>query len=146
MANYIAVYGMPVAAFGASPQPTTILNPTITFTDSSSNAASWLWSFGDVANSSSTDQHPVFTYADPDCYLVILEVTSQDGCVDTASQLVCIGPDVSIYVPNTFTPDGNGNNDVFIPVTIGIDPDEYELWIFDRWGNMIFYSDELDEG
>jgi len=146
MANYISVYAVPVAAFGASPQPTTILNPIISFTDSSSNATSWLWSFGDVANSSSTDQHPTFTYPDPTCYFVLLEVTSQDGCIDTASQLVCIDPDVSIYVPNTFTPDGNGTNDVFIPVTVGMDPDEYELWIFDRWGNMIFYSDELDEG
>ncbi|MFM2016902.1 MAG: hypothetical protein RL007_558 [Bacteroidota bacterium] len=146
MANYISVYAMPVAAFGAGPLPTTVLNPTITFTDSSQNASSWLWSFGDLNNSSSTDQNPSFTYPDADCYMVVLEVTSADGCQDTATMPVCIDPDVTIYVPNTFTPDGNGLNDEFIPVTIGIDPDQYELWIFDRWGNMIFYSDELNEG
>ncbi|HTF04561.1 MAG TPA: gliding motility-associated C-terminal domain-containing protein, partial [Bacteroidia bacterium] len=140
------VFAVPVAAFTAGPQPTTILNPVVTFTDASTNAASWLWSFGDLANSSSTDQHPTFTYPDPICYLVELEVTSSDGCVDTAVQLVCIDPDVIIYVPNTFTPDENGLNDVFIPVSQGINPDKYEFWIFDRWGNMIFYTDDLDEG
>jgi hypothetical protein len=146
MNNYIQVFALPVAEFIAGPQPTTILNPTIQFTDSSSNAASWLWSFGDVGNSSSTDQNPTFTYPEPNCYMAILEVTSADGCLDTTEQLICIGPDVIIYVPNTFTPDENNINDVFIPVTVGIDPDNYELWVFDRWGNMIFYTDDLNEG
>ncbi len=146
MNNYITVFANPVAAFGAGPLPTTILNPEIFFTDSSTLAAEWNWNFGDFLNSASTDQNPSFTYNEADCYLVTLEVTSSDGCVDTATQEICIGPDVSIYVPNTFTPNGNGLNDVFIPITIGIDPEQYELWIFDRWGNMIFYTNDLDEG
>ncbi len=146
MANYITVYSVPVAAFGAGPLPTTILNPNITFTDLSFNANSWLWSFGDLTNSSSTDQNPTFTYPDPTCYMVILEVTSFDGCIDTASQEVCIDPDVSIYVPNTFTPDENGTNELFIPVTVGINPEKFEMWIFDRWGNVIFYTDDINEG
>jgi len=146
MANYINVFANPVANFGASPQPTTIMNPTIAFTDSSINASQWLWSFGDVLGSSSTDQHPTFTYADPTCYIVQLDVTSPDGCTDTDTMTVCIGPDVSIYVPNTFTPDGNGMNDIFNAVTVGIDPNEFEMWIFDRWGNMIYYTDDLDDG
>jgi gliding motility-associated-like protein len=146
MANYISVFANPVAAFGASPQPTTILNPTIYFTDSSSNAVQWNWSFGDLANSASSDQNPQFTYPDPTCYSVLLTVTSADGCIDTASQIVCIDPDVSIYVPNTFTPNEDGRNDVFFPVAIGIDPNHFEMWIFDRWGNMIYYTDDINDG
>jgi gliding motility-associated-like protein len=147
MNNYINVFALPVAAFGAGPQPTTILNPMVQFTDSSTNAATWYWTFGDaVPASSSTDQHPTFTYEQPLCYNVVLEVTSIDGCVDIDSQMVCIDPDVIIYVPNAFTPDDNGVNDVFIPVTQGINPDKYELWIFDRWGNMIWYTDDINEG
>jgi gliding motility-associated-like protein len=146
MNNYIEVFANPTAAFGAGPQPTTILNPEICFTDSSTLAVQWDWNFGDFLNSASTAQNPCFTYNEADCYLVTLEVTSADGCTDIDTQTVCIGPDVSIYVPNTFTPNGNGLNDIFIPVTIGIDPENYELWIFDRWGNMIFYTNELDEG
>jgi gliding motility-associated-like protein len=141
------VFAVPVAAFGAGPQPTTILNPTIQFTDSSTNAATWFWTFGDATPpSNSTDQNPSFTYDQPSCYNVVLEVTSADGCVDVDSQEVCIAPDVVIYVPNAFTPNGDGVNDVFIPVMEGIDADKYELWIFDRWGNMIWYTDDINEG
>lgn len=144
--SYIEVYANPVAAFAAGPQPTTILNPEISCTDLSVNAASWNWSFGDIANSASTDQNPTFLYTEPNCYQITLEVASADGCTDSSSQVVCIDPDVIIYVPNAFTPTEDGLNDVFIPVTVGVNPDKYEFWVFDRWGNLIFYTDELDEG
>lgn len=147
MNNYIQVFAVPVAAFTAGPQPTTILNPDIQFTDASTNAATWYWTFGDATSpSSSTDQNPTFTYDQPSCYDVVLEVTSIDGCIDTTTQQICIDPDVIIYVPNAFTPNDDGINDVFIPVTQGINPDKYELWVFDRWGNMIWYTDDLNEG
>ena len=145
--NYITVFANPVAAFGASPQPTTLLNPTITFTDSSStDVSSWLWGFGDILNSGSTLQNPDFTYGTADCFLVLLTVTTPDGCWDTVTHPVCIDPDASIYVPNAFTPDGDGKNELFFPVTIGMDPDQFEMWIYDRWGNMIYYTDDLNDG
>jgi gliding motility-associated-like protein len=75
-----------------------------------------------------------------------IPLASADGCTDSSSQVVCIDPDVIIYVPNAFTPTEDGLNDVFIPVTVGVNPDKYEFWVFDRWGNLIFYTDELDEG
>ena len=146
MTNYISVYANPVAAFGVSPQPTTILNPQITFTDSSLNAASWLWNFGDVLNSSSTLQNPEFTYGIPTCYEATLVVTSPDGCTDEVSHPICIDPDVSIYTPNAFTPNGDGTNDVFLPIGVGIDPDNFQMWIFDRWGNQVFTTMDINEG
>lgn len=145
MNNYINVFAMPVANFGMGPQPTTILNPFVQFTDSSINAVSWSWSFGDGLGTS-TLQDPVYEYTTPDCYEAVLEVTSADGCTDIDTNLVCIDPDVIIYVPNAFTPTGDGLNEVFIPVMQGIDPDNYELWVFDRWGNLIFYTDDVNEG
>jgi len=147
MNNYIDVFAIPVAAFTAGPQPTTILNPVIQFTDGSTNAAQWAWTFGDgLPPSVSSDTNPTFTYDAPSCYEIVLTVTSPDGCVDVDSQQVCIDPDVIIYVPNAFTPNEDGINDIFIPVTVGIDPDNYDFWVFDRWGNMIFYTDEITEG
>jgi gliding motility-associated-like protein len=144
--NYINVFGSPTAAFTASPQPTTILTPTINFTDMSTGADTWLWSFGDLNNSTSNLQNPTYTYSDPICYQVSLEVSSQNGCTDSTSEIICIDPDVSIYVPNTFTPNDDGINETFIPITTGINPDRYEFWVFDRWGNLIFYTDDLNEG
>lgn len=146
MANYIEVYAIPTAAFTASPQPTTILASTIFFTDNSTNASMWNWNFGDLSNSSSILQNPSFLYPDPICYQVTLEVTSPDGCTDSTSHQICIDPDVNIYVPNTFTPNQDGINETFIPVTVGIDPEKYEFWVFDRWGNLIFYTDEINDG
>lgn len=146
MPNYINAFAVPVAAFGSDPQPTTIFNSEIHFTDSSTNASAWVWSFGDVLNSSSTDQNPSFNYGQADCYTVVLTVTSSDGCTDTTSEPVCIEPDVSVYVPNAFTPNGDNNNEIFIPVATGINPDKYEMWIFDRWGNMIFTTRNINEG
>ena len=146
MPGYINVFANPVASFGASPQPATILNPEITFTDSSQNANSWNWNFGDLISSTSVLQNPTFTYSAPDCYLVTLEVTSVDGCVDDTTKEICIAPDAIIYVPNAFTPNDDGTNEEFIAVTIGMDPDNFEMWIFDRWGNMIFYTDDLNKG
>jgi len=146
MANYISVYAIPVAEFTAGPQPTTILNPLISFTDQSIGAATWTWSFGDVANSSSNLANPQFAYTDTICHDVVLTVTSADGCQDTVVHPVCIGPDFSIYVPNTFTPNDDGKNDIFIPVAIGLDLSTYEMWIFDRWGNLIYYTDDASKG
>lgn len=145
MQNYINVYGMPSASFTASPQPTTILASTIYFTDQSANAVSWNWSFGDITAATSIMQNPSFTYTDPICYQVTLEVASANGCTDDTSQMICIDPDVGIYVPNTFTPNEDGINEGFIPVTVGIDPERYEFWVFDRWGNLIFYTDDINE-
>ncbi|HTL82944.1 MAG TPA: PKD domain-containing protein, partial [Bacteroidia bacterium] len=144
--SYISVFVNPVAEFSASPQPTSIVNPQIYFTDASSNASSWSWSFGDALNSTSTQQNPTFIYGQPICYDVLLTVTSSDGCVDTVTHPVCIDADVSFYVPNAFTPNQDGKNEIFLPVGIGIDPDKYQLWIFDRWGNLLFTTTDLNAG
>jgi gliding motility-associated-like protein len=146
MPNYIQVFALPDAEFTASPQPTTELNPTIYFTDQSSGASTWSWSFGDLANSSSNVQNPSFPYPGPGCFDVILTVTSVNGCVDTTLHQVCIDPDVTLFVPNAFTPNDDGVNDIFRPQGVGIDPDHFEMWIFDRWGNMIFYTDDFAKG
>ncbi len=146
MNNYINVFALPTAAFTAGPQPTTILNPIINFTDASINATTWNWTFGDLTNASSTDQNPSFEYPASGCYEVVLTVRSADGCVDMASDSVCIDPDMSLYVPNAFTPNGDGSNDMFFAQGLGIDPDKFEMWIFDRWGNLIFYSDNMNKG
>lgn len=146
MTNYISAWVVPVAAFTASPQPTTIFNSQIYFTDLSSNASSWQWSFGDVLNSSSTDQNPSFSYGQPECYTVQLDVTSPNGCTASETSEICIDPDVSVYVPNAFTPNGFGTNEIFIPVCVGIDPQKYQFWVFDRWGNQIFVTTDMNEG
>jgi len=145
--NYINVWPFPVAAYTTSPQPTTILQPVITFTDhSTGGVTSWAWSFGDVAAGSSTLQNPQYTYPDTGCYPTMLIVTNTFGCVDTAKHPICIQPDFTFYAPNTFTPNGDGINDLWTPSGIGIDPNHFNLMIFDRWGNQIWSTATWGEG
>ncbi|MEO5645255.1 MAG: PKD domain-containing protein, partial [Bacteroidia bacterium] len=144
--NYITVYPDPVAGFSAFPQPATAIEPIIYFTDQSSGATAWEWNFGDVPNSSSSLQNPVFEYPDSGCYYVQQIVISPNNCRDTTETLVCIQPDWSLYIPNAFTPDKDGLNDIFLPLGVGIDNTGFEMWIFDRWGNLIFYTNDMYHG
>jgi gliding motility-associated-like protein len=146
MPALVTVYPNPVADFSMSPQPTNVLNGTINFTDLSTLASTWSWEFGDPLNSTSGQQNPNFTYTDTGSFPVILWVTTVNGCVDSAMHWVRIDPEFTIYMPNAFTPNGNGLNDEFKPEGFMLDKDNFQMWIFDRWGNMIFYTERYDKG
>ena len=144
----INVYPVPVADFTMSPQPTTILNPIICFTDLSIGASQWSWDFGNPSdlNNTSTLQNPCHTYGDTGRFCVTLTALNSFGCWDTTTYCLIIDPDFTLYVPNAFTPNGDGNNEVFVPEGIGMDKNEYVLYIFDRWGNLIWQTDTWGKG
>ncbi|MEW6468910.1 MAG: PKD domain-containing protein [Bacteroidota bacterium] len=134
----VQVYGYPTACFTIGNQPTTILEPTIPFTDCSVGAVSWQWAFGDEDNSTSTLQNPTFTYQDTGVFTVQQIVCNSTSCCDTTYMDLYIGPFHGLYVPNAFTPNGDSHNDYFAPEGVGLDLSTYHLWIYDRWGNLIF--------
>ncbi len=129
------IYPTPTAQFTANPNTTNILDPTVTFNNLSS-PGTYLWSFGDGVTS--TVPSPIYNYTDTGSYNVQLIVTTSFGCVDTAYGNVYISDLFSVYVPNAFTPNGDGINDSFSPVVMGAD--YYEFWIYNRWGELIFDS------
>jgi gliding motility-associated-like protein len=137
MVNYVTVYPLPTAGFTASPQPATQLNNQVTFTDQSSGAMSWIWSFG-ADDSASVLQNPVYTFQDTGTFNVQLIVTNQYGCQDDVTIPILVLADYALFIPNTFTPNGDGINDVFFPLGVGVNPDNFIMYIFDRWGNMIY--------
>jgi gliding motility-associated-like protein len=143
--NYICVNPNAVADFSAVPQPTSIFNPVVFFTDlSSGGPTSWNWTFQQLGTS--TDQNPTYQFPDEvaGCYDVTLMVNNQYNCPDDTTKEVCIDPEFVVYFPNAITPNGDGNNEIFFGTGLGIA--QYEIWIFDRWGNMIFYSDDITKG
>lgn len=144
--DYITVHPDPVALFKASPQPASILSPNVYFTDLSTGAMSWQWTFGDMANGQSALQNPNYVYPDTGNYTAQLIVTNEFGCTDTTYDVIRINPDFVIYVPNTFTPNGDNINDVFKAVGIGMDGEYFEFLIYDRWGDVIFKSDNPEKG
>jgi gliding motility-associated-like protein len=143
----IDVWPNPVPAFTATPQVVTLLNPTVCFTNQSQGGVTYNWDFGNPqdANNTSTAFAPCHTYTDTGTYCVELIVTNADGCRDSITHCVIVRPDFVIWVPNAFTPNGDGNNDFFFPKGYGLDESTYKLWIYDRWGNMIFTTTNWNE-
>jgi len=139
--NYINVYANPIADFTYGPQPTSIYDPNINFTDQSWNAAQWQWNFSDLGNS--TQEHPSFDFINAGSYEVGLLVTTLNGCTDSTTNTVIIGDEADVFVPNSFTPDGDGLNDYFFPVLKGFDAEGYTFMVFDRWGELLFKSSSL---
>jgi gliding motility-associated-like protein len=144
--NYIHVHPLPIARFTASPQPTTILNPKINFQDTSIGAVSQAWSFSELPGATDSILNPHYTFPDTGCYPVMLAVKSIFGCVDTSRSPICISPYFTFYIPDAFTPDADGRNDVWLPRSEDADPNHYEVSVFDRWGNRVFYTTTWGKG
>lgn len=147
----ITVRPVPVANFSASTYTAYIPNDPITFTNLSTNANSYYWYFGD--GSFSNFVNPVHTYFTVGYYYAGLIATSQYGCKDTTEQLITIISNVqfpNVFTPNTSGPNGGSyniadlSNDVFFPYTSGVT--DYSLMIFNRWGELIFESKDINIG
>jgi len=138
----VIVYPKPVAEFDPSPNSTSILTPEISFADLSQGAMYWEWDFGDFE--SSLLQNPSHVYPDSGTYMVTQIVINQYGCRDTVSYPVRIEAEFTYFIPNAFTPNGDGDNDLFFGKGIGID--EFKMYLFDRWGNLIFEADDPSQG
>jgi gliding motility-associated-like protein len=145
-ASDITIYPEVVAAFGVDAISHSMIDPTFQFLNNSTNATSYYWEFGDGTSSTSTN--PSHTYPEVEVgYHVTLVASNPSGCNDTAQIMVSITPDLIFYVPNAFTPDGDENNNVFFPVfTTGFDRTSYTMYIFNRWGEIIFETHDLDFG
>jgi gliding motility-associated-like protein len=147
--SLICVYAFPIADFSFGPQPTTVVEPTITFTNESSGASIYDWTFDPgVDPGTSTDVDPIidFPSTGPGTYNVCLTATTTFGCQATHCDQVVIDPEFLVYTPNAFTPDGDGINDNFMPVISGGDPEDFMLFIFNRWGELIWRTDIMNKG
>jgi gliding motility-associated-like protein len=123
-------------------------SPFATFYNNSINAFSSAWYFGDgtSSNDNSSEVTHVYPYEDGN-YTIILSVSSDFGCLDSTEISIQISGDPIYYVPNTFTPDGDEHNNVFLPIfTTGFDPASYHLVLYNRWGECVFESYSTDKG
>jgi len=146
--DFIYIEESPNAAFTPSSSVVSNLNTEVQFNNTSTNAVDYVWTFGD-GSGSITEENPTHTFPDDTfgSYLVTLIAYSSIGCSDTAYATVKVNEEVIFYVPNTFTPDADDHNETFQPVfTSGYDPFDYTLLIFNRWGEIIFESHNVDVG
>ncbi len=114
----------------------------VTFDNTSSGAADYLWTFPD--SSTSSLENPQYTFPDTGHYPVTLITTSVNGCVDTIVLDVYLDQYVKVMVPNVFTPNGDGKNETWKPILAGAE--NVEGTIYNRWGiKMISFDGGLTE-
>jgi len=143
--DYVSVFPTPVSRFDLTPRNTSIIFPTIKFEDNSIGATYWAWEFGDdQAINTSGLQNPVYTYMEPGTYTITQIVYNDFECSDTSKALITVTPAFTIYIPSVFTPNNDQLNDRFNPRGVGIV--EFKMLIYDRWGDEIFNTEDLNEG
>jgi gliding motility-associated-like protein len=141
--NYIASNPLPVAAFSSDPLTALLPNTTFEFENQSLGALYSNWTFGPYGFSEETS--PEFTFPVEDAQVIEVELIVENmfGCFDTISRNVFINEDFVIYVPNAFTPDNDGLNDFFFVHGEDVNLNEYELQIYNRWGQLIWETNDI---
>jgi gliding motility-associated-like protein len=138
--NWVIVYENPIALFDYLPTNITLLNPNVSFTSQSlgDSIITYSWSFGDQQNVGVQGQIVEHTYEAAGIYDVQLAVQTVYGCVDTVKRSIEVFEDFNVYIPNSFSPNGDGLNEEFYPQGTGISDLKYSFEIYDRWGELIF--------
>lgn len=143
--NNAVVHPLPVPDFNYSPEELDVFQSTTCFTNLSAGAVSYYWDF-DFDNHTSTSVDPCETFPkiSETYYDVKLIATTNYGCIDSITKTLRVKGVFLIYVPNAFTPDGDGKNDVFLPQYTAVG--ELEFYVFNRWGDLIFETTDPTEG
>ena len=145
--NMITVAANPVAAFTVSPSGVVPANTSITFTDASTSGGIQGWDFGDPSsglNNISNSSSPSHTFGAEGTYCVTLISGNISGCVDSTQECVVVANDATFSIPNVFTPNGDGTNDVFFITSTSLK--ELTCSVYDRWGLKIAEWNTINGG
>ncbi|MCW5899055.1 MAG: PKD domain-containing protein [Flavobacteriales bacterium] len=138
--DQVVVYPNPIAAFTALPNEVSVFDPVVSIEDFAYDAVSWYYTVdGQTYNS------PTFThfFSDGGQYEIWQYVVSPNGCPDSTLRMVYVSDHI-FWAPNAFTPDDDEVNEVWLPTVIGAR--FYELMIHDRWGRLVFSTDDPKQG
>lgn len=145
--NYITVFSNPTANFMLSPNQLDVIDPTVYISNSSQNATGYFWDIEGYGTSNQSVPSNVVLPAQAGSYGITLIAYTENGCTDTLEKTIDVMDELIFYVPNTFTPDQNQYNELFSPVFAnGVDSQDYTLYIFNRWGELVFESHNPEVG
>ena len=142
MPSIIEVHSLPIADFQSSKSIASELNSEISFINYSEDAILFMWNFDN--GNYSIEENPTYSFVDADTYNVSLIATSQFGCFSEIIREIKIYPEYTLFIPEVFTPDGDGLNDLFLAK--GNRMVSFEMRVFDRWGGVIFKSSSINSG
>jgi gliding motility-associated-like protein len=139
----VKVYEKPVADFEFIPLKPLAAIDEVAFTNASqgNDQISWTWFFEDNAKDPLSGEQVSYLFETAGTFPVAMIVKNNWGCSDTAVKSVVIEDEFSLYVPNAFTPDGDGLNDTFRPKGTGIK--KYSLVVMDRWGEQLYQTEDF---
>lgn len=145
--SLICVNQLPTANYSYSPDEISLLDPVVDFTNLSQGADTYTWDFGDGSTGAETNPTHVFPETSGGEYPVTLTAYTNEGCSSSFTQNVVVSELIQFYVPNTFTPNADSFNPRYEPVFIpGFEPLDYKFQIFNRWGEIMFESQDLTYG
>jgi gliding motility-associated-like protein len=145
--DFIYVLDKPIANFNFSPSKPTIFNNSIQTTNLSMNATHYRWDFGDESESGLTN--PSHKYSNvPNSYFITLKAYNQiPSCLHDTTMQIEVFDEIYCYIPNTFTPNGDELNNEFKPTLSGsVAEENYSLYIYNRWGELLFESHNKNVG
>jgi gliding motility-associated-like protein len=140
--NLITVYPNAIANFTIEPPILTLDNPHCTITDFSSNSdeVSYSIAFWDTL----FKRNLTYTFEDTGSFEIRQVVQNEFGCIDSMSLFARVQDGFNLFVPNSFSPDGDGLNDYF--KVYGQDIRSFNMKIYSRWGQLLYESNDLDSG
>lgn len=146
--DYVHVWPIPKASFYSNPTIVETSATMVNFFNTTHGGVHFTWDFG-TNSSLEHNKHAVHTFPNEEegNYIVTLVATNDFGCVDSTKKVIQVIEDIILYVPNTFTPDGDSYNQYFTPVfTQGYDTDDFVMYIYNRWGELIFETRDASIG
>lgn len=137
----VALINPPIAGFTSRSKPVEFTDPDVQFVNESTAALTYEWHFGD--GDISYEEDPEHRYDTSGVFLVMLIAYNEPnfGCADTTFRYMEVDPLFTFYVPNAFTPDEDGLNDTWGPSGQSFEYESYNVQIFDRWGKLIWQTD-----
>jgi gliding motility-associated-like protein len=136
------VHALPIADFHASTFITSELESEISFYNQSSGATTYVWSFGN--GNFSSEENPIYYFNNAQDYEIILTAINEFSCTSEMIKSVYIHPEYTFFIPDAFTPNGDGNNDIFTAQGNGVT--SFEMQVYDRWGGIVFESSDMEYG
>ncbi|MCX8079940.1 MAG: PKD domain-containing protein [Bacteroidia bacterium] len=140
-----SAYPLPNPGFKPQPDSASIFEPDFYFvsTTPDNNITHWYYDFGDGMTSSGF-KNTSHSYQEPGTYSVTQTVTNSFGCSASLTKTVLVWPEFRFWIPNAFSPDQNGLNDIFKPFVIGVE--NYKFYVFNRWGEIVYKTQNRQEG
>lgn len=142
--GFVTINPGAVASFDSDKTEVTTIDPVFHFTNTSQNASEYEWHFGDGGMTYVTS--PTHSYDTYGQFTVTLNANNEYNCPDQAHLVVNVKPSFELFVPNAFTPDGDEFNNTFTASGYGILETDFTMEIYDRWGELIFESHNMQIG